>query len=337
MRRTAGWAIGVVWVLAVLLSACSSDPCAYGGDLPSCQTNKAVANATIAAVNADQAARERQSMMKSTQDTIALQAQATQGSINSRATAQAVSMAATQGARLAEAQATQQAVNNRATSQAVEAAATQNAISLRATVQAIQVIATQTALEGQVKLDQAQQQANAASTREAIFIGLVIAIVVMSGVGFVWYGRRVLVAVTNFLTLRAATVRIGPNGEEVLFGLPRADGKLDLIDPRQMVGAHMISDGRDQPSDAKTPDELFRWLALLEHAKRNQLVTLADKLGALPGARVDEDEHPLLPERAGQAVKAGYAIVAAHDQPPLIAADPHAVEVLDAEWRKVND
>ena len=323
--------------LMLALGACSSDPCAYGGDLPSCQTNKAIAKATIAAVNADQSARERQSMMRATQDAIALQAQATQGAINSRATAQAVSIAATQGARLVEAQATQQAVNNKATSQAVEAAATQNAISLQATVQAIQVVATQTALEGQARLDQTQQQANAAGTREVIFIGLVIGLVVVSGVGFVWYGRRVLIAVTHFLTLRAATVRVGPNGEEVLFGLPRADGKLDLIDPRQMVGAHMISDGRHQPSDATTPDELFRWLALLEHSKRNQLVTLAEKIGALPGTHLGEDEYARLPERAGAASGAGYAIVAVQDQPPLIAADPHTVEVLDAEWRKVND
>ena len=43
------------------------------------------------------------------------------------------------------------------------------------------------------------------------------------------------------------------------------------------------------------------------------------------------------PSAQAKPVKAGYAIVAAHDQPPLIAADPHAVEVLDAEWRKVND
>ena len=266
-----------------------------------------------------------------------LRAQATQGAINSRATADSVAMAATQGARLAEAQATQAAVNNRATSQAVSAAATQSAIGMQATVQAISASATQTALEGKVKIDEAQQRANAASLREGLYIALGILIVVGLSVGFLWYARRMAVAVTHAATVRAATVRIGQDGTEVLFALPRADGKLDIVDPRQLVGAHMLSDGRGQPSDATTPEELFRWLALLEHAKRNQLITLAEKLGALPGTSLSDEASGLLPERAGQPFAMRYEIVAGKDQPPLLAADPRAVEVLDTEWRKVND
>ena len=41
----------------------------------------------------------------------------------------------------------------------------------------------------------------------------------------------------------------------------------------------MISDGRGQPSDATTPEELFRWLALLEHAKRNQTDHVGREIG----------------------------------------------------------
>jgi hypothetical protein len=208
---------------------------------------------------------------------------------------------------------------------------------LKATVQAISASATQTALEGQVKIDEAQQRANTASLREGLFIALGILIVVGLGVGFLWYGRRMAVAVTHAATLRAATVRVGQDGTEVLFALPRGDGKLDIVDPRQLVGAHMLSDGRGQPSDATTPEELFRWLALLEHAKRNQLITLADKLGALPGSSLSDDSPGLLPERAGQPLTLRYEIVAAKDQPLPLLADPRAVEVLDAEWRKVND
>ena len=228
-------------------------------------------------------------------------------------------------------------MNNRATSQAVVAAATQNAIALKATVQAISASATQTALEGQVKIDEAQQRANAAGLREGLFIALGILIVVGLGVGFLWYGRRMAVAVTHAATVRAATVRVGLDGTEVLFALPRGDGKLDIVDPRQQVGPHMISDGRGQPSDATTPEELFRWLALLEHAKRNQLIMLADKLGALPGTSLADESPGLLPERSGQPFALRYEIVAAKDQPLPLLADPRAVEVLDAEWRKVND
>ena len=342
--------IGLVGLSVLLLptAGCSSDPCVTAPDSPTCAATRAEAQATITALQADQAARERQAAMKATQDAIALRAQATQGAINSEATAQAVVMSATQGARQAEAQATQVAVNTRATSQAVvmsatqgarqaEAQATQNAIGAKATVQAISASATQTALEGQVKIDAAQQQANAASLREGLFIALGILIVVGLGAGFLWYGRRMAVAVTHAATVRAATVRVGQDGTEVLFALPRADGKLDIVDPRQQIGPHMISDGRGQPSDATTPEELFRWLALLEHAKRNQLITLADKLGALPGGGLNDEAAGLLPERSGQPLTLRYEIVAAKDQPLPLLADPRAVEVLDAEWRKVND
>ena len=327
--------LGVLLVLST--AACSSDPCVYAPDSPSCDAQRAVTKATIAAVSAAQAAGERQAAMRATQDAISLWAQATQGAINSRATADSVAMAATQGARLAEAQATQAAVNNRATSQAVVAAATQNAIALKATVQAISASATQTALEGQVKIAAAQQQANTASLREGLSIVVSLSLMVVGGAFALWYGRRFLVAGTHGATLRASTVRVGQDGTEVLFALPRGDGKLDIVDPRQLVGAHMLSDGRGQPSDATTPEELFRWLALLEHAKRNQLITLAEKLGALPGASLSDEASGLLPARAGQPFAMRYEIVAGKDQPPLLAADPQAVAVLDAEWRKVND
>lgn len=334
------WIIGLMGgglLLLLSTAACVSDPCVTAPDSPTCAATRAEAQATITALQADQAARERQAAMRATQDAIALRAQATQGAINSEATAQAVAMSATQGARQAEAQATQAAVNNRATSQAVVAAATQSAIGMQATVQAISASATQTALEGQVKITAAQQQANAASLKENLYIALPLLATVVLVVFGLWYGRRLLVAVTHAATVRAATVRVGQDGTEVLLALPRGDGQVNLVDPRQMVGAHMISDGRGQPNEATTPEDLFRWLALLEHAKRNQLITLADKLGALPGTGFTEEAPGLLPERAGSPGAVRYEIVAAHDQPPPLLADPHAVEVLDTDWRRIND
>jgi hypothetical protein len=64
---------------------------------------------------------------------------------------------------------------------------------------------------------------------------------------------------------------------------------------------------------------------------------LADKLGALPSTRLTDESPGLLPERSGQPFAMRYEIVAAKDQPLPLLADPRAVEVLDAEWRKVND
>ena len=344
------WIIGLIGGLLLLfsMSACVSDPCVTAPDSPTCAATRAEMQATITALQADQAVRERQAAMRATQDAIALRAQATQGAINSEATAVAVSMSATQGARQAEAQATQVAVNTQATSQAVamaatqgarlaEAQATQNAIAAKATIQAISASATQTALEGQIKIDAAQQQANTASLREGLVIAMSLSLMVLGGAGVLWYGRRFLVAGTHAATVRASTVRLGPDGTEVLLTLPRGDGQLNIVDPRQMVGAHMISDGRGQPNEATTPDDLFRWLALLEHAKRNQLITLAEKLGALPGTEFNEEASGLLPERAGSPGAVRYEIVAAHDQPPPLLADPHAVEVLDTDWRRIND
>lgn len=199
MRRTAGWAIGVVWVLAVLVGACRNDPCAYGSDLPSCQTNKAIANATIATVNAikrtvqipavDDEGHARRDWSAGSGHAV----RSTVGLPRRPSRWQPPGCASGRGAGDAAGREQQ---GNLAS---VEAAATQNAISLRATVQAIQVIATQTALEraGQTRSGAAGQRRQ--HPRSDLHWGLVIVIVVMSGVGFVWYGRRVLVAVTNFL------------------------------------------------------------------------------------------------------------------------------------------
>src|SRR3972149_6734134 len=179
----------LIFVLLLLAGCATTDPCTSDPKLSACRTQSAIADATIAAVNADQAAGERQALMKPGQDKTAREAQATQGAINNDATASAVMMAATAGARRVEAEATQAAVRNQATSQAVVAAATQNAIGLKATQEAIRVSATQTALEGQIKIDQAQARASAAGVREWLLIGTVLALVIMLTISGLWYSR----------------------------------------------------------------------------------------------------------------------------------------------------
>ena len=62
----------VIFVLLLAAGCTTIDPCTSDTSLAACRTQSAIADATIAAGSADQAARERQAMMKATQDKIAL-------------------------------------------------------------------------------------------------------------------------------------------------------------------------------------------------------------------------------------------------------------------------
>ncbi|MBI5564316.1 MAG: hypothetical protein HY870_05445 [Chloroflexi bacterium] len=127
----------ILLIILSLLTACTPpmDRCTADPNLPDCRANQAVAQSTIAAANADTDARVRQAYMKATQDAVALHAQATQGAINTRATAEVVSASATRVA--------------------MENNALRESLALTATLQAAQftIITTRTALEGEASLN----------------------------------------------------------------------------------------------------------------------------------------------------------------------------------------
>lgn len=123
-------------------------------------------------------------------------------------------------------------------------------------------------------------------------------------------GLRGLCAIVgHYLTVRVSTVRStrtphrtrradtdDPNSEPIdapYLVLPRGDGQgYDLIDLDQIVGGHMLSDGRGQPlsDDTLTPDQrmwLYRWL--FDHASRDQMVKLHQR--TMGGIELLEDGH----------------------------------------------
>jgi len=292
-RRSIGLLIALLIIaVALLLSSCSADPCVSAPNSPSCHAQEAVANATIVAVNADTDARGRQAQMKATQDAIALQAQATQGAINSKATSDAVIMAATAGARRVEAEATQVAVRSKATSQAVEAAATQNAIGLKATAQAIQASATQTALEGQIKINQAQAQASAAGTREWILIGTVLALVIALAIFVGWYSRKTLRAGVHAVEVRASLVRYGANNSQMAIVTIGPSGSKNVFNLSQMIGPYANTDPTqmwDVISRLNLPDQM-KALYFIEQAKRQKAVEMGYAIGVWP--EIDSGDEP---------------------------------------------
>jgi len=182
----------------VLLAACSPvDPCTADPNLPNCRAQNAVANATIAAVDADTDARVRQAQMKATQDAVALHAQATQGAINTRATSEVVSASATRVA--------------------LENDALRESLALTATLQAAQftIITTKTALEGEAKVRAATVEADTAGLRQWLLIG--VGITTMLVVAFTTTRtvtrttERVGDALSRKAENQAALVQYGPN------------------------------------------------------------------------------------------------------------------------------
>lgn len=279
-------------LIAVILwlSACSSDPCVTAPNSPACEAQQAVTRATVVAVNADSAARERQAAMKATQDAIALQAQATQGAINSQATAEAVAMSATAGARRVEAEATQMAVQNKATVQAVEAAATQNAISLKATAQSIQASATQTALEGETRVRIAEADASSASARHWLLIGTCMMVLVTVGLSFAWYSRQTMRAVQHGVMMKAAFRTYGPNNSRAVLLMPGPRGQVHATAIDDLIGDHILSDGTQSILQLLDVSDQEKLRAYVEQAKRRKAVELSYAVGAWP--EIDESEPP---------------------------------------------
>ena len=277
-------------VVGLWLSACSSDPCVTAPNSPACEAEKAVTNATVVAVNADSAARERQAAMKATQDAIALQAQATQGAINSKATAEAVAMSATAGARRVEAEATQVAVRSKATVQAVEAAATQNVISLKATAQSIQASATQTALEGDTRVRIAEADASSASARQWLLIGTFMVVLVTFGLSFAWYSRQTMRAVQHGVMMKAAFRTYGPNNSRAVLLMPGPKGQVHATAIDDLIGDHILSDGTQSIMQLLDVPDQEKLRAYVEQAKRRKAVELGYAVGAWP--EIEDSEPP---------------------------------------------
>ena len=294
-------------IISIWLTACTPpvDRCTADPNLPDCRANQAVAQSTIAAANADTDARVRQAYMKATQDAVALHAQATQGAINTRATAEVVSASATRVA--------------------MENDALRESLALTATLQAAQftIITTRTALEGEAKVRAATVEADTAGLRQWLLIGAFVTAMLVVAFTTTRTVTRTTERVGDALSRKAensaALVRYGPNnshaglidrgpnGELIFKPIDQALAALDYWLPRLAV-----------------PDQL-KLQAIADYSKRSAVIDGVGLTGVWP--LIDEPEDEPLPQIPAPSVRYPYTIATASATSQPIAAWLDEVEL----------
>jgi hypothetical protein len=304
-----------------LLLACSPDPCSYGEDLPSCQSNRAASAATQVSINSAAAVVSRDAMATATQEHLNYSAKATAASINNDATRSAAIARATKEMGVIQSEATHQAIENNALATSYAMTITQQAAQQSAQ-------ATQQASENKIKTDQAAVQAAFAEPREwLIVISLTVGVGLIAW-SFIRFTHRTAANVADGLDLKMHTVRYGLNNSQIAVALPKPKeqgGGWELI-PAGLLTAQTLN-------RFSLPDQM-KMLALVEADKRARTVDIAAAVGAWPALATESDAaeaaRPPLPY-------GGYQIVASNSLPPLLAARPESLEVIDGEWSRFDD
>lgn len=213
-------------LLLAVLTACS-DPCFLSkADAPNCRAAQGGADATLTAIRGAQAYE------------------------------------ATSNAVLLSGASTQSAMGLQATSQALAGQATVQAKIISATLTAADVEATQAAIRSRGAQSRSEVAAVGAPILEALFIAAIAAAIVF----IVWYSRRGLQSVSRALELRAATLRYGPDNQEVLIVRRLPNGEEQVLNLAQLIGPYLTTDGaavREVIGALSLPDQ-FKAYAYLE-------------------------------------------------------------------------
>ncbi len=287
----------LIVISLIALAACTPpvERCTADPNLPDCQAARAVAKSTIAAANADTDARVRQAQMQATQDAVALHAQATQGAINTRATAEVVAASATRVA--------------------LENTALRESLALTATLQAAQftIITTKTALEGEAKVRAATVEADTAGLRQWLLVGTFVVVMVVVAFTTTRTATRTTERVGEALSRKAENQAAlvyygpnnshaglldrGPNGELIFKPIDQALAALDYWLPRLAV-----------------PDQL-KLQAIADYSKRSAVIDGVSLTGVWP--LIDEPADEPLPQIALPPSPYPYTLVtqAATSQP----------------------
>ncbi len=243
--------------------------------------------------------------MRATQDAVALHAQATQGAINTRATAEVVSASATRVA--------------------LENTALRESLALTATLQAAQftIITTKTALEGEAKVRAATVEADTAGLRQWLLIGTFITVLLV--VAFTTtrtvtrtterLGKALASQAENHAALvrygpnnaHAGLIERGPNGELTFKPIDQALAALDYWLPRLAV-----------------PDQL-KLQALADYSKRSAVIDGVGLTGVWP--LIDEPDDEPLPQVAAPPAHYPYTIATSSATAQPIAAWLDEVEL----------
>ena len=242
---------------------------------------------------------------------------AAQGSADATLTAirGAEAYEATSNAVMLSGASTQSAMGLQATSQALAGQATVQAKIISATLTAADVEATQAAIRARGAESRSEVAAVGAPILEALFIAALAAGMVF----IVWYSRRGLQSVSRALELRAATLRYGPDNQELLIVRRLPNGEEQVINLAQLIGPYITTDGqsvREVIGALNLPDQ-FKAYAYLEAMAAQTDRANAHATGQHPAEIVEPPAAVALPP-----VTANYPYVvevANGTQPPVEA------------------
>lgn len=314
----------------VLLAACSPvDPCTADPNLPNCRAQNAVANATIAAVDMERAASNREATRQAKAAEQLAVAQSTQAAASANATQIAVSAFGTKSSNEANAQATKSALEIQAMTQTLMVSATIAAISVDTARVKSSIELSTTQLVGKAEVDQRQIEADTATSRTALWMGLVAFVVGVIGVSFAWGFRRVTNAVANLAEVRSSLV---VHGAHAWLVTPGRDGQKNVTALTNLLGDHTDTAGMtsimDQLEDVSDREKLQAWIAM---SRMRALVDVSANVHAFPEVEERGDETAVQTWSGPR-----YQIMSPTERPQLLAGIPQAEDVLDAEWRKVE-
>jgi len=280
MRRLiALMAIAIVAGCGPVPDRCTVDP-----TLPDCQAARASANATIAAIDSDRAATNREATRQAKAAEAGLVAQQTQAAAGAKATQIAVSAFSTKAAADAKAQATKDALEIQAMNQSLMVSATIAAINVDAARVKSQIELSTTTLIGQADIDRSAAQAQASGPAEWLKIGsLLLAFMVL--LATVVYGiNRVTVSVAAATETRANLVRYGYQNSRVAYRIKHSDGTIEFIPLDQILGhSNRYLTGLNVPDMAKLA-------AIVEADKRLKYTHAAPYLSAWPTTQSTIDQ-----------------------------------------------
>jgi len=313
----------------VLLAACSPvDPCTADPNLPNCRAQNAVANATIAAVDMERAASNREATRQAKAAEQLAVAQSTQAAASANATQIAVSAFGTKSSNEANAQATKSALEIQAMTQTLMVSATIAAISVDTARVKSSIELSTTQLVGKAEVDQRQMEADTATSRTALWMGLVAFVIGVIGVSFAWGFRRVTNAVANLAEVRSALV---VHGAHAWLVTPGKDGQKNVTALTNLLGDHTDTAGIDSIMGQLDVPDREKLQALVALNRMRALVDVSANVHAFPEVEERDDETAVQTWSGPR-----YQIMSPTERPQLLAGIPQAEDVLDAEWRKVE-
>lgn len=313
----------ILLIVLLLLAGCAPqvDRCTADPYLPDCQQAAAQANATIAAIDIQRAATNREATRQAMESAAGAIARATQAAAGAQATQNAVS-----------AQATKDALEIQAMQQTVMMSATLAAISADTARVKSQIELSTTQLIGQAEVTQRQIEADTTLPRTALGLGLLAFVVIVIALSVAFAVRRGANAAANFAEVRSGLIT---HGQHAWLVTPGPDGTKHVKRLTGMIGDYGASNALDSVLDQLDVPDQDKLRALIEFNRQRAAVDISANIHAWPDVE-QPIESGVEQIAVGPTLSARYQIMAPAEQPHLLSGVPQAVDVLDAEWRRLE-